>query len=152
MRNGARLAEVGAFMNRVIPTKALAAAIISLALAACGGRVAATGAGAGEVRQINAESLHARLASNEPRPLLVDVREPGEFDAGHIDGALLAPLGTVEDGVADVPKDREIILVCRSGNRSTKAYRRLAAAGYANLTNFDGGMLAWEKLGYPVVK
>ncbi|HEY0592857.1 MAG TPA: rhodanese-like domain-containing protein, partial [Thermoanaerobaculia bacterium] len=50
----------------------------------------------------------------------------------------------------DVPKDREIVLVCRSGNRSGKAQRILAERGYTGLENMEGGMLAWEKHGYPI--
>lgn len=106
----------------------------------------------GEIATITAEALEARLRATDGKPLVVDVREPAEFDAGHIASALLAPLGNVEAQLASVPKDREIVLVCRSGRRSASAYRRLAERGYTRLLNMDGGMLAWEKLGYPVEK
>ena len=112
---------------------------------------AALVAGASDIAAIDAESLRKRLQSND-KPLVVDVREPAEFDAGHIREALLVPLGTVANGLGDVAKDREIVLVCRSGRRSAKAHGILAAKGYTKLVNLEGGMLSWEKLGYPVEK
>lgn len=101
---------------------------------------------------ISAQALHQRLTAQQPKPLVVDVREPHEFRAGHIEGAQLAPLGTVENALATVPPDREIVLVCRSGNRSGQAQRRLAKRGYTNLRNMEGGMLDWADRGLPVVK
>ena len=113
----------------------------------------AVSACADEIATITAEALHKNLeAKSDHPPLVVDVREPAEFEASHIDGALLAPLATVEENLAQIPKDREIVLVCRSGRRSGLAYQRLAARGYTRLWNMTGGMIAWEKLGYPVVK
>ena len=105
-----------------------------------------------QVATISAEALLARLQSSENKPLVVDVREQSEFDEVHIQEAMLAPLGSVTQGVADVPKDREIVLVCRSGRRSAKAYEVLAATGYTRLSHLEGGMLAWEKAGNPVVR
>lgn len=105
-----------------------------------------------KIRTATAETVRQRLESEAARPLIVDVREPDEFEAGHIREALLAPLGNVEKELSSVPKDREIVLVCRSGRRSGKAYEILAASGYTNLWNMEGGMLAWQKLGYPVVR
>ena len=111
----------------------------------------AVAARADDVRAITAESLHARLAAKKAKPLVVDVREPGEFEEGHIANARLAPLAHVVEQLASVPKDHEIVLVCRSGRRSANAYRALAEQGYTRLWNVEGGMLAWEKLGYAVV-
>lgn len=112
-----------------------------------GAEGAATGAA-----KITAEALHQRLQSQDEKPLVVDVREPHEFEAVRIDGARLAPLGTVVAELEDVDKDREIVLVCRTDNRSGKAQKLLAAQGYTRLQNMEGGMVAWEKRGFPVVK
>ena len=112
----------------------------------------AVSACADEIATITAEALHKTLEAKAEHPLVIDVREPAEFEASHIDGALLAPLATVEENLAQIPKDREIVLVCRSGRRSGIAYERLAARGYTRMWNMTGGMVAWEKLGYPVVK
>lgn len=105
-----------------------------------------------QVRTIEAEALRARLSSEEPQPLVIDVREPDEFETGHIEGALLAPLGNVEQDLESIHREREIVLVCRSGRRSEAAYKALTARGFTGLSHLAGGMLAWEKLGYPVVK
>jgi rhodanese-related sulfurtransferase len=107
---------------------------------------------AADIRTVAPEALRQELQSKSAAPLVVDVREPSEFAEGHIEGALLAPLAEVEKGVAKVAKDRSIVLVCHSGRRSAKAYERLAAEGYRALRNLDGGMMAWEQRGYPVVK
>ncbi|HEU5161764.1 MAG TPA: rhodanese-like domain-containing protein [Thermoanaerobaculia bacterium] len=127
---------------------------LAVVLSACGAR----GTGAGDdaatdpkTATITAEALRQRLQSDEVKPLVVDVREPHEFTQGHIEGARLAPLGRVIEDLGGVEKDREIVLVCRSGNRSGKAQKLLAERGYTSLANMDGGMLAWEKQGYPVV-
>ena len=122
----------------------LSAALLVFAsfLAACGPRPAT----------ITAEALHARLQSSDRKPLVVDVREPHEFRQGHIDGATLAPLRDVVDALEGTDKNREIVLVCRSGNRSGKAQKLLAERGYMQLRNMEGGMVDWEKRGFPVTK
>ena len=76
---------------------------------------------------------------------LIDVREPHEFNAGHIDGAQLIPLGTIEDSFSlFIPqKDTKIFIYCRSGNRSAEAAKKLVSMGYTNV--FDiGGIITWE--------
>jgi rhodanese-related sulfurtransferase len=102
--------------------------------------------------RITADALHQRLKVQGEKPLVVDVREPHEFEAVRIDGARLAPLGSVAASLEDVDKNREIVLVCRTDNRSGQAQRLLAARGYTRLQNMEGGMVAWEKRGLPVVK
>jgi len=121
-------------------------AVFAFALIAC------SALAADEVSLMTAETLRARLAAADGKPLVVDVREVEEFAAGHIAEAQLAPLGNVEESLADIAKDREIVLVCRSGRRSGIAAERLAAKGFTRLWNMEGGMIAWEKLGYPVEK
>ena len=107
---------------------------------------------ADDIRLISPETLQQRLSGKGAKPLVVDVREVEEYQSGHIAGARLAPLAKVEEGLAGVPRDRELVLVCRSGRRSAKAYELLAERGFTRLWNLEGGMLAWEKLGYPVTK
>lgn len=105
-----------------------------------------------DIGTISVAELHQRLQTPGEKPLVVDVREQNEYDEVHIEGVRLAPLAEVETSLADVPKDQEILLICRSGNRSGKAADRLAARGYTNVKNVEGGMLAWEANGYPAVK
>jgi rhodanese-related sulfurtransferase len=90
-------------------------------------------------------ALKAMLASSA-QFVLVDVREPDEFAAGHIDGARLMPLGTVETAYRDLPKTVKLVVYCRSGKRSAKAVSFLTAHGYSNAVSLDGGFLAWTAL------
>ena len=81
--------------------------------------------------------------------LLLDVREPDEWDGGHAAGATHIPLGDLDPTQLDpaVP----VIAICRSGNRSGKAADKLAAAGI-EVRNMAGGMNVWQDLGLPVVR
>ena len=74
--------------------------------------------------------------------LLVDVREPAEWNTGHAPSARHIPLGQLRRHLSDLPNDRRIILVCRSGNRSSQATAILTAAGL-DASNLTGGMSAW---------
>ena len=81
--------------------------------------------------------------------LLVDVREADEWAAGHAAGARHIPLGQLLARQVDLPRDREILLICRSGRRSTQAVDVLKKAGHPRPTNVQGGMLAWQRAGLP---
>jgi len=80
--------------------------------------------------------------------LLVDVREHDEWSAGHAPGAVHIPLSELT--AADLPTDRPVVAVCRSGNRSGVAAAQLAQAG-VQVANVAGGMTAWAAAGLPVV-
>lgn len=84
--------------------------------------------------------------------LLLDVREPHEFDGelGHLPGAVLLPLGALRARLAGLPKDRPLVMVCRSGGRSAQAALILESAGFAEVANLEGGMIRWRALGLPV--
>ncbi|MDP3487630.1 MAG: rhodanese-like domain-containing protein [Bacillota bacterium] len=75
---------------------------------------------------------------------IVDVREPFEYAEGHIPGAALIPLGTIQSKLASLNPEDSYLLVCRSGNRSGQAARILVAQGFKNVRNMTGGMLAWR--------
>jgi rhodanese-related sulfurtransferase len=81
--------------------------------------------------------------------LLLDVREPHEWEGGHAPQAVHTPLGALDP--AAVPRDRPVVAVCRSGNRSGKAALQLAAAG-VEVSNLVGGMAAWVRAGLPIVR
>ena len=110
-----------------------------------------TKASAAGKSSVSPVALHQRLTSGERPPVVIDVREPDEYAAGHIEHAQLVPLGMIGEGL-DVPKDHQVVLVCRSGRRSGQAQETLAAQGYTNVSNMQGGMLAWESAGLPVAK
>lgn len=86
----------------------------------------------------------AELERHEGPLRLVDVREPDEFTGplGHLPGAELVPLATVEAAAQDWPRDQPIVLICRSGARSARAASALAARGFSRLYNLTGGMIA----------
>lgn len=81
--------------------------------------------------------------------LVLDVREQEEWDAGHAPGATHMPLGTVLHRLGELPRDRRIVAVCRSGGRSERATVALRQRGY-DVVNLAGGMQAWAAAGLPV--
>ena len=82
---------------------------------------------------------------------LLDVREQSEWNTAHIQGAVLIPLGQLSSRLSEIPTDRDVLIICHSGNRSAQARDQLRAAGYLNTTSIDGGMTAWIAAGLPVV-
>ncbi|AEI63483.1 rhodanese-like domain-containing protein [Corallococcus macrosporus] len=102
-------------------------------------------------REVDAGLLAAHLPSSLT---VLDVREPDELDGilGHIAGIRHAPLATVRDAVGAWPRDTDLVLVCRSGARSSSAATALAALGFSRVMNLQGGMLAWNTARLPVVR
>ena len=94
----------------------------------------------------------SELAALSPRPRVIDVREPDEFsgDLGHIPGAELVPLATLAARARRWSKSVPIVVVCRSGARSTRAALELAAAGFTDVTNLAGGTVAYVSAGLAV--
>jgi rhodanese-related sulfurtransferase len=82
--------------------------------------------------------------------LLVDVRQPEEWRQGHAPKAKLIPLGSLGDRLSELPREREVLLICRSGNRSGTAQRQLLRLGFDRVVNVSGGMNAWTNAGLPV--
>jgi len=98
-------------------------------------------------KEITPAALHAMLESG--LALVVDVREAGEFAAGHIEGAVNLPLSQFSFPDAD---GRAVVLQCAGGKRSGMALDRCAAAKAAIDTHLAGGLAAWTAAGYPVVR
>ena len=84
--------------------------------------------------------------------LVLDVREQWEYDEGHIPGVTLIPMGEVSSRLGEIPTDKEVIVTCRSGNRSGQITDFLRQQGYDNVHNMTGGILAWQEAGLPVEK
>ena len=93
--------------------------------------------------QISPTELHARLQQRDPAVVLIDVRDPHEWDIAHIEGARLMPLGDLPARMNELDSRDEIVLQCRSGARSMKALNLLRDAGFTRLKNLTGGILAW---------
>ncbi|PKM09166.1 MAG: hypothetical protein CVV14_01190 [Gammaproteobacteria bacterium HGW-Gammaproteobacteria-4] len=106
----------------------------------------AAAANAGEAvapRQL-ARQLHAENA-----PLVLDVRTQAEFDAGHVPGAVLIPHDQLAGRLAEIPADRDVVVYCHSGRRSTLAERVLVENGHA-VSQLDGSWIGWRAAGLPV--
>ena len=83
--------------------------------------------------------------------LLIDVREPSEWSLGRIPGARLRPLSTINDWYQDLPRDRTIVVACRTGSRSARVVEALIEqAGFESVTNLAGGIVAWAQAGFPI--
>lgn len=103
------------------------------------------------VPQVSVHELNAILV-NSSKITLLDVRSPGEWKSGHIDGAIHVPGGDLPKHVADLPTGKPLYVICGSGYRSSVAVSVLAHSGCAQLTNVDGGMNAWKNQKLPVVR
>ena len=115
----------------------LMALTVSL-LAGCGGNAAD-----GSYQQITQEEAKEMMDSQEV--IILDVREQDEYDSGHIPGAVLLPVGSIDETTAAevIPdKDSTVLVYCRSGNRSKTASSALAELGYTNIYEF-GGISTW---------
>jgi rhodanese-related sulfurtransferase len=104
----------------------------------------------GGSNNLSAADAKTRMESKEPLVIL-DVRQPDEFRSGHIAGAKLIPLNELPTRMAELPKDTEILCVCRSGARSGAAVGQLNRAGFTAM-NLQGGMTTWQAAGYAVKK
>jgi len=96
--------------------------------------------------------VHEARRRQSAGALLVDVREPAEWNQGHAPNATHIPLGALGARLAEIPRDRDVLLICRSGNRSGNAQRQLQHLGYQQVFNVSGGMNAWTSAGLPVAR
>ena len=82
--------------------------------------------------------------------LLLDVRNPDEWQAGHAEGAAWIPMRELAERQEELPTDREIVVICKTGGRSAQVAQALVAAGYGAV-NVAGGSEAWQASGMPIV-
>lgn len=97
------------------------------------------------IQTIEPAEVKQRLEAGE-QLYIIDVREDEEVAAGIIPGAKHIVMGSIPMRLDEIPREGEVILVCRSGGRSGRVYEYLEAHGYTNLKNMTGGMLAWDQL------
>ena len=104
----------------------------------------------GELAPLSQDAYIALPKSGEQAPFVLDVRAPEEFVTGHVPGAVNIPYDQVAARLAEVPKDKDVVLYCRSGRRAAMAAEVLAAQGYTRLMHLEGDMPAWIAQGRPV--
>jgi rhodanese-related sulfurtransferase len=83
---------------------------------------------------------------------ILDVRTQEEYDAGHIRGSMLIPVQVLKERLDEIPKDKKILVYCRTGGRSTQASQILIDNGFKAVYNMKGGIVDWTGAGYEVVK
>jgi rhodanese-related sulfurtransferase len=99
---------------------------------------------------ITPRALLERQARGDAALFVLDVRTPKEYAAGHVPGAVNVPYDQVASRLAQIPKDKDVVLYCRSGRRAGLTADVLAANGYTKLGHLQGDMEAWLKDGRPV--
>lgn len=104
----------------------------------------------GPLPTIDVSEADRRLREDPDRPLLIDVRELGEFVAVRAPAAVLLPTSTFAARVDELPTDRPLLVICHVGGRSAAVTGFLARSGRTDVTNVAGGMEAWERAGLPV--
>jgi rhodanese-related sulfurtransferase len=114
----------------------------------------------GEIENLTVEEAKKMVERGDI--FVLDVRTPSEFNSSHIEGATLIPVtnasgsnlspdSLLEARINEVPKNKKILVYCRSGHRSTLASTILVNSGYSQVHNMEGGINAWISTGYPVV-
>ena len=103
--------------------------------------------GYGDVTVEDAKSL----IESRPNLIILDVRTQEEYDDGHIEGALLIPVSELENRLDELEKNSEILVYCRTGNRSSTAVNILKQNGFTKIFHLADGITAWIKAGYDTV-
>jgi rhodanese-related sulfurtransferase len=104
---------------------------------------------AASTRRIGPDQYQVEFVQSHALHLLVDVRTPEEFVGSHIAGAVNISLQSLPERLREIPRDRPIVLYCRSGQRSANALRLLTQSGYQDLYDL-GGIIHWQRQGMPV--
>lgn len=112
--------------------------------------VGACSQGESEAPEMSAGNLSARMASEAP-PVILDVRTPREYVAGHVPGAINVPHKALPDRMAEILdfRDREVVLYCERGKRSNMVTAALREAGFSSLWHLQGHMEGWRGQGLP---
>ncbi|MBI5651918.1 MAG: rhodanese-like domain-containing protein [Chloroflexi bacterium] len=96
-------------------------------------------------------SVADAVAKRTAGAFILDVREQEEWNEFHVPNSKLIPLGTLASRVSELPRDKEIVVVCRSGNRSQSGRDILVKAGFTSVTSMAGGLMQWKSAGHPTV-
>ncbi len=145
------LAETEADIARAVPALARVGLDDVTGFVVGSAAVAASGLPTSTLPNVEAPDLARRLAA-ERDLVVLDVREPVEWEEGHVPGALHIPMLQVAGRLAEVPRDRPLALMCRGGARSSLVGSLLLSRGFTNLLNTWGGMAGWLEAGLPVAQ
>ena len=99
---------------------------------------------------ISQEALLERQQRGDEATYVLDVRSPEEYASGHVPGAVNIPYDQIASRMAEVPKDQDVVLYCKSGRRAGIAAEALAGQGYTRLQHLEGDIVAWVEKGLPV--
>ncbi len=119
-------------------------ALLAFTLASCSGQPGTT--------DLSAADFDKAIAAGPTQ--LVDVRTPGEYASGHLEGALSIDWtgSAFQEGIAKLEKEKPVLLYCASGRRSAAARSAMEQAGFKDVKHLDGGIGSWTKAGKPVVR
>jgi rhodanese-related sulfurtransferase len=104
-----------------------------------------------DYENITASGLKSRLDEGE-RPVLLDVREPWEFELARIEGSRLIPMSRLEERFTELDPDAETVVICHHGNRSAYVAQALQRAGFQNVLNLEGGLDAYSSVDESVAR
>jgi len=99
---------------------------------------------ASKIKQVETETVKFLIAKYKDDIILLDVREKEEYRAGHIPKSVLIPLGELALRLNELDKQKAVLVICRSGNRSLRAAEILIKNGFNEVFNYKGGMLSWD--------
>ncbi len=105
---------------------------------------------AGSVPNISPRDAWERYSASNGDAVLIDVREVGEFARGHAKGARNVPLSQLSRRIKEIPANKDVLLICQSGNRSMQAAHVLKSQGYERVSNISGGTAVWRMSQLPM--
>ncbi|NOQ87552.1 MAG: sulfurtransferase [Gammaproteobacteria bacterium] len=98
------------------------------------------------MQELSAQELKAHLETCDEQPLLLDVRQPWEYDVCRIENSVLLPMSQITAEFKSLDFDRETVVICHHGIRSRRVGRYLEEAGFSNIINLSGGVAQWAKM------
>jgi rhodanese-related sulfurtransferase len=100
----------------------------------------------------NIDSIQGKALIDKGAVFLLDVRTVGEYQQGHLKGAVLIPTGELEKRLMEVPRDKPVLIYCAVGSRSNSAAAFLAEKGYRDVYNMGDGIVGWYRKGFPLAR
>ncbi|MNH95686.1 molybdopterin biosynthesis-like protein MoeZ [compost metagenome] len=102
------------------------------------------------ISHVDSQELNHIVSNPQSPVIIIDVREHEEYEASHIAGVPLIPMGEIIDVIDQLDKSKEYVFVCRSGRRSFEVAKFFSSNGFDYIHNYEGGMLSWQEVGLPI--